>query len=107
MELFSYCFPTIFEGFIALGVAFIGWRQGQDKRYNQERQAVLDRREELRVEGELIQLEMLQAAIKLSKVSARAIKGSNLNGDVDKALNWAEEVEDRQGGYLRKLYSER
>jgi hypothetical protein len=93
-------FAAIISAFIstagALGVAWIGLHQRMDRIIN-------DQREALRREGELIQLEMTQAGLKLSKVTAKAVMQQKLNGDVEEAWKWVHEVEIKYADFLRRI----
>lgn len=87
---------TIISTMGAIGIAIVGYHQAKNQKRN-------DRCEALRQEGALLQLEMIQAAVKLSKVTARAVKGHDTNGDMDKALEWAEKVEIGHADYMRRV----
>jgi len=76
----------------AIGVAYIGVHQRKEKRVN-----------DLRNEGALIQMEMSQAGLKLSKVTAKAVLNQKTNGDVEEAMCWAKEVEIKYNDYLRRI----
>lgn len=79
----------------AIGVAYIGVHQRKDRKNN-------DKCEALRSEGALLQLEMTQAELKLSKVTAKAVLNQKTNGDVEEAMNWVKEVEIKFADYMRR-----
>jgi hypothetical protein len=86
-----------------IGVALIGLVQYREKVLNEQRKHEIDRREDLRTEGYLIQLEMSQASLKLSKVTAKAVMYQRLNGDVEDAWEWVQAVEVKYDDYLRRI----
>jgi adenylosuccinate synthase len=85
-------FTTLISTAGAIGVAYIGAHQRRDKKIN-----------DLRHEGNLIQLEMLQANLNLSQVTAKAVLNQGCNGDVGEAMGWAKEVNIKYNEYLRRL----
>ena len=87
----------------AIGVALIGLAQYREKIINERRKQETDKREDLRTEGYLIQLEMSQAGLKLSKVTAKAVMCQRLNGDVEEAWERVQAVEVRYDDYLRRI----
>jgi hypothetical protein len=87
---------TIISAITAIGVAVLGY-------YLQRQSVRTDKREELKAEGALIQLEMTQAELKLSKVTAKAVMNQKLNGDVEEAMNWVRDVEIKYADYLRRV----
>lgn len=91
--------PTLISAIGAVGVAYVGVIQ---KRTN----AKNEKREVLRAEGVLIQLEMIQAVLKLSKVTARAVRQQKLNGDVEEAEEWVHRVEIKYADYMRRVSCE-
>jgi hypothetical protein len=46
---------------------------------------------------------MTQAILKLSKVTARAVRNQTLNGDVEEAEHWVHEVEIKFADYMRRM----
>jgi uncharacterized protein HemX len=83
----------------AVGVAYVGFHQKRNQARN-------DKCEALRAEGALIQLEMMQAALKLSKVTAKAVMQKKLNGDVEEAMDWVQRVEIKYADYMRRVSQE-
>jgi uncharacterized protein (DUF2252 family) len=83
----------------AIGIAYIGVTQ---KRTN----ARSEKREALKAEGALIQMEMTQALLKLSKVTAKAVRQQKLNGDVEEAEEWVRRVEIKYAEYMRRVSQE-
>lgn len=75
-----------------IGVAIIGVHQAREKKAN-----------DLRQEGALIQMEMAQASLKLSLVTAKAVTNQKVNGDVEEAMSWAKAVEIKYNQYLRRI----
>lgn len=94
--------PAVISAATAIGVALIGLAQYKEKMLNEQRKQEIDKREALRTEGYLIQLEMSQAALKLSKVTAKAVMCQRLNGDVEDAWAWVAKVEVKYADYLRR-----
>ena len=80
----------------AIGVAYVGFHQARNQKRN-------DKCEALRQEGALLQLEMTQAVLKLSKVTAKAVRNQKLNGDVEEAENWVHTVEIKFADYMRRV----
>ena len=87
---------TIISTVGAVGIAVVGWQQKRNQKRN-------DKCEELRAEGALIQLEMMQAELKLSKVTAKAVMNQELNGDVEDAVKWVRKVEIKYEDYVRRI----
>lgn len=87
----------------AIGVAVIGRLQYRDSRKQAERTKEIDRRDALRHEGSLIQMEMSQASLKLAQVTAKAVTNQKTNGDVEEAMDWAQNVEIKYNQYLRRI----
>lgn len=88
--------PTIISGATAIIVSYIGVVQKRNQRRN-------DKCEALRQEGALLQLEMTQALLKLSRVTAKAVRQQKLNGDVEEADRWVHEVEIKFSDYMRRM----
>lgn len=80
----------------AIGVAYVGMHQRKEKTVN-------DKREAMKSEGALIQMEMTQAGLKLSKVTAKAVMEQKLNGDVEEAWAWVKRVEVKYADYMRRM----
>jgi hypothetical protein len=87
---------TIISTVGAVGIAVVGWQQKKNQKRN-------DKCEELRAERALIQLEMMQAELKLSKVTAKAVMNRELNGDVEEAVKWVRKVEIKYEDYMRRI----
>jgi uncharacterized protein HemX len=88
---------TIISTVGAIGVAIVGWQQKKNQKHN-------DKCEALRSEGAILQLEMTQAELKLSKVTAKAVMNQQLNGDVEEAMNWVRSVEVKYQDYTRRIF---
>ena len=80
----------------AIGVAYISVQQRKDREHNAKC-------ESLKAEGALLQLEMIQAVLKLSKVTAKAVRNKTLNGDVEDAEKWVHNVEIKFADYMRRI----
>ena len=89
-----------------IGVAIIGYYQYQARITAARHKEESDKQEDLRCEGQLIQLEMLQASIKLSKVTAKAVLGGTPNGEVEEAAQWVQRVEIKFADYMRRACQE-
>lgn len=87
---------TIISGATMIIATYIGVSQKRIKKSN-------DKHEALRSEGAIIQMEMIQAELKLSKVTAKAVLNQQCNGDVEEAMEWARRVEIKYADYMRKL----
>ena len=87
---------TVVSSIGAIGVAYVGMHQRKEKTVN-------DKREALKSEGALIQMEMTQAGLKLSKVTAKAVMEQRLNGDVEEAWEWVKRVEIKYADYVRRM----
>ena len=88
---------TIISAVTAIGVAILGY-------YIQRQSVRTDKREAFKTEGALLQLEMIQAELKLSKVTAKAVRNQKLNGDVEDAEHWVKTVEIKYADYLRRIH---
>ena len=91
MEYLSI-FTTLISTAGAIGVAYIGAHQRKDKKIN-----------DLRQEGNLVQMEMIQANLNLAQVTAKAVMNQEVNGDLEEALNWAKKVNIKYSEYLRRV----
>lgn len=87
---------TIISTMGAIGIAIVGVQQRKNQRRN-------DACESLRAEGAILQLEMTQAELKLSKVTAKAVMNQKLNGDVEDAMRWVQAVEIKYQDYTRRM----
>ena len=87
---------AIISGITAIIVSYIGVSQKRNQKRN-------DKCEALRQEGALLQLEMTQAILRLSKVTAKAVRNQALNGDVEEAEHWVHEVEIKFADYMRRM----
>jgi len=87
---------TIVSTVGAMGIALVGYSQKMNQKKN-------DKYEALRQERDLIQLEMIQAELKLSKVTAKAVLNQKCNGDVDEAMDWVRTVEIKYADYTRRI----
>ena len=88
-------------GFV--GVSWVGSNQYKERVANEKRKCEIDKRDALKQEGILIQMEMTQAALKLSTVNAKAVMQQKLNGDIEDAMIWVREVTIKYNDYLRRL----
>jgi len=87
---------AVISGVTAIIVSYVGVTQKQIQKRN-------DEQEVLKAEGALIQLEMIQAELKLSKVTAKAVLNQKCNGDVEEAMNWTKKVEIKYADYMRRV----
>ena len=87
---------TIISTMGAIGIAIVGVQQRKNHRRH-------DACESLRAEGAILQLEMTQAELKLSKVTAKAVMNQKLNGDVEDAMRWVQSVEIKYQDYTRRM----
>ena len=87
---------TVISTVGAVGIAVVGLQQRKNQKRN-------DACESLRVEGAILQLEMTQAELKLSKVTAKAVMNQKLNGDVEDAMRWVQSVEIKYQDYTRRM----
>jgi adenylosuccinate synthase len=85
-------FTTLISTAGAIGVAYIGAHQRKDKKIN-----------DLRQEGNLVQMEMIQANLNLAQVTAKAVMNQEVNGDLEEALDWAKKVNIKYSEYLRRV----
>ena len=95
-EMEAGVLSTIISTVGAVGIAIVGWQQKKNQKH-------YDKCEELRAEGAILQLEMTQAELKLSKVTARAVMNQKLNGDVEDAMRWVQAVEIKYQEYTRRM----
>ncbi len=91
MEYLSI-FTTLISTAGAIGVAYVGAHQRRDKKIN-----------DLRQEGNLVQMEMIQANLNLAQVTAKAVMNQEVNGDLEEALDWAKKVNIKYSEYLRRV----
>ena len=87
---------TVISSMSAIGIAIVGVQQKRNQKRN-------DACELLRTEGSILQLEMTQAELKLSKVTAKAVMNQKLNGDVEEAMKWVRSVELKYQDYTRRM----
>ncbi len=87
---------AVISGVTAIIVSYVGITQKQIQKRNDEQEA-------LKAEGALIQLEMIQAELKLSKVTAKAVLNQKCNGDVEEAMDWTKNVEIKYTDYMRRV----
>jgi adenylosuccinate synthase len=85
-------FTTLISTAGAIGVAYVGAHQRKDKKIN-----------DLRQEGNLVQMEMIQANLNLAQVTAKAVLNQECNGDLEEALGWAKNVSIKYSEYLRRI----
>jgi hypothetical protein len=95
-EMEAGVLSTIISTVGAIGIAIVGWQQKNNQKH-------YDKCEELRAEGAILQLEMTQAELKLSKVTAKAVMNQKLNGDVEDAMRWVQAVEIKYQDYTRRM----
>ena len=96
---FNIIIPSLISTAGAVGIAYVGVVQKRTNIKNEKREA-------LKAEGSLIQLEMIQAVLKLSKVTAKAVRQQKLNGDVEEAEEWVHRVEIKYAEYMRRVSCE-
>lgn len=77
-------------------VTYIGVTQKKNQKISEKQEA-------FKTEGALIQMEMVQAELKLSKVTAKAVLNQKCNGDVEEAMSWAQRVEIKYADYMRRV----
>lgn len=77
-------------------VTYIGVTQKKNQKISEKQEA-------FKAEGALIQMEMVQAELKLSKVTAKAVLNQKCNGDVEEAMSWAQRVEIKYADYMRRV----
>ena len=80
-----------------------------EKRHDEERaekKANEERKEKERKEFELFQIQITAAAVALSEATARAVQripDAQCNGDMTKALEYAEKMKNQQKDFLAKI----
>jgi hypothetical protein len=84
------------SGLTAIIVSYIGVSQKKNQKKSEKQEA-------FKAEGALIQMEMIQAELKLSKVTAKAVMNQKCNGDVEDAMEWARRVEIKYADYMRRV----
>lgn len=80
-------------------------RDDELKKAEEKRQKELDDKEEQRKTYELCQLNMIMASMALAEATAKAVQripNAQCNGDMDAALNYANEVKNEQRDFLKK-----
>lgn len=93
--------------------AFCSWliqrrinkRDEEDKEEREARQKELDKRERVREESQLHVLKCVQASLALGEATAKAVQripDAKCNGDMHRALEYAEKVKHEQKDFLQE-----
>lgn len=80
-------------------------RQKADKEEREARQKQVDERELVREEAQFVILQSVQASIALGEATARAVQripDAHCNGDMHKALEYAEDIKHQQKDFLQR-----
>lgn len=80
-------------------------RDDEEKAERVKRQKEIDERDKKRREYELCQLNMIAASIALAEATAKAVEripDAHCNGDMHRALEYAEKVKNDQKDFLRE-----
>lgn len=85
------CIPSVISMVSAIGVAIIGAIQFRSRKV-----------EAFRNEGQLIQMEMAQASLNLSMITAKIIAGKANSEEMDPVLDWANAVMIKYCDFLRR-----
>lgn len=81
-------------------VAIIEWRAGQDRKLLKAAQQEAEVRAEQREKENRLSMQMLDATLQLSVVSANALTGGHNNGNVEAAKRAAEETSRAYRAFL-------
>ena len=87
-------FTAILSAITAIVVAYLGYRASVDKRKN-----------EVREKESRLSMQMMDASIQLSIVSANALTGGKNNGNVERAKKAAEEAQAAYKSFLQEVTS--
>lgn len=93
---------TIITGAVAIGVAKITVNQYREKTESEEREAKKEKQESLRHEGVLLQMKMTDASLNLGLITAKTVQNKKTNGDVEEAIDKAEEIRDKLNDFLQR-----
>ena len=80
-------------------------RDEREKAEREKRQKEIDERDAQRREYELCQIDLILACVSLSEATANAVEripDAHCNGDMHKALDYAQAMKNKQKEFLRK-----
>ena len=93
---------TVITGAVAIGVAQIGVNQHKEKSKSEKREAKKEKQEALRHEGVLLQMKMTDAALDLGLITAKTVQNKKTNGDVEEAIDKAEDIRCKLNDFLQR-----
>lgn len=100
------CIPSAFTGFCFWMLERrIKKRDDEEKREREKREKLQDERERQRKEYELCQLNMTIASMALAEATAEAVQripDTHCNGEMRAALEYAQQVKNKQRDFLRR-----
>lgn len=103
----AVCIPSAIVGFaLWLIEKKIEKRSRADERTREQRQRMLDNRERMRQENEIMTLKCVNAALTLGEATARAVQripDANCNGDMHEALEYAAQVGREQKEFIERV----
>lgn len=105
---------AIIGGLVGAGAIFSHRvNRNYDRRFEEEREARekaardAEKREEARIESELLIHEGLCATGHLAEATALALKEGKTNGKTDKALDYYRRYRDKEDAFMRRLATEK
>ena len=87
---------------MTVGLTIIQRRLNSAEKKRERDEAARRKREEEKEHHELLMLKCIGASIELGEVTARAVKGAKVNGDLDKALERAAAARKCQHDFLEE-----
>lgn len=104
--LVMFCVPSSITGFCFFLIKReIAKKDKQAEEREKKREEIREKREEARKEYELFTIKGTSAAIALGEATARAVQkipDTHCNGDMHKALDYAEKIKHDQKDFLTK-----
>ena len=100
--MWQYIIPGIFTILVAIIEAVAHGDRKKTQRFAEELTVVMERR----AEESRLSMQMMDATMQLSIVSANALSGGHNNGNVEVAKAAAEKAQEEYQNFLRKVASE-
>ena len=94
---------TVISGLVAVVVALIKVSQYKEQKKNEIKEKEAEKREELRNEGALLQIRMVDATLDLGLITAKTVLMKKTNGDVEDALKKATEIKEKVEDHLIRV----
>lgn len=92
--------PYIITGVFSLLVVWVQVRGDRDKKEREKDAAEAAKRAETRAEESRLSMNFMSASCKLGVVTAKAVTGQHTNGDVEEAMQAAQEAQSRYYSFI-------